>query len=289
MYNLKELSVDIPLNVLSVVTGVAGSGKSTLIRKVLPSQFPEVRIIDQSPIIGSSRGTLLTYLGIFDKIRKVFAQANKVSTQLFSNNSLGACSNCKGLGFEKIDLAFMDDVELPCEVCNGSGFTPEVLKYKFQRKNITEIMELTIEEALTFFRELEFVDNFRLLTELGLGYLKLGQRLNTFSGGERQRLKLSAELEVRNHIIVLDEPSIGLHPSDTQMLLDILERLVEMGNTVIVIEHNLDIISQADWIIDIGPGAGKCGGQLIFQGTVDSLLGYKNSETANYLKSYLNV
>lgn len=287
LHNLKNISVEIPKHVLSVITGVAGSGKSSLIGKVLPVQFPEVTIIDQSPVAGHSRSTLLTYLGISDKIRKLFADANQTSNQLFSSNSKGACPNCKGLGIEKIDLAFMDDIELPCEVCHGTGFNPDVLKYKFKHKNIAEVMSLTIEEAETFFEDPDFLAYFSLLSELGLSYLKLGQRLNTFSGGEMQRLKLSRELERGENILVLDEPSTGLHPSDTERLMRILNKLVDEGNTLLVIEHNLDMISQADWIIDIGPGAGRYGGELVFEGTVAQLLKDKISETAKYLRRHL--
>jgi excinuclease UvrABC ATPase subunit len=288
LFNLKNLTVEIPKNVLTVITGVAGSGKSTLISKVLPRQFPDVKIIDQSAIIGHSRASLLTYLGISDKIRKLFADANKVSNQFFSSNSLGACPNCKGLGIEKIDLAFMDDIEQPCEVCHGSGFDPAVLQYRFRGKNIAEVMALTVEEAGSFFK-VDFLIPFNLLTELGLSYMTLGQRLSTFSGGERQRLKLSRELQGENNILVLDEPSTGLHPSDTQKLMGILNKLVDHGNTLIVIEHNLDIISQADWIIDIGPGAGKYGGELVFEGMVGDLLKNKVSATAKYLRKHLDI
>lgn len=289
LFNLKNITVEIPKQVLSVVTGVAGSGKSTLISKVLPARFPEVKVIDQSPVLGRSRATLLTYLGISDQIRKLFAGANRVSTQLFSSNSRGACPNCKGLGIEKIDLAFMDDIEQPCEVCKGSGFDPGVLKYKFHKKNIADVMNLTVEEAERFFENHAFVVQFNMLSELSLSYLKLGQRLSTFSGGERQRLKLSRELKKQGNILVLDEPSTGLHPSDTACLMRILNKLVDQGNTLIVIEHNLDIISQADWVIDIGPGAGKYGGTLVFEGPVKQLLTNRVSETAKYLKKHLSA
>lgn len=287
LFNLKNITVEIPRNVLTVVTGVAGSGKSTLIGKVLPLQLPAVKIINQSPIAGSQRSTLLTYLGMSDRLRRLFASANNVSERLFSTNSLGACPDCKGLGVEKIDLAFMDDIEQPCDVCHGTGFDPKVLKYRFLHKNIAEVLDLTVEEALVFFEQYDFVTQLNLLMELGLGYLKLGQRLSTFSGGERQRLKLSAELTEDHNILVLDEPSTGLHPADTQQLLHVLDRLVDQGNTVIVIEHNLDIIAQADWILDIGPGAGKYGGELVFQGNVGNLLKNKVSETAKYLNQHL--
>ncbi|MFC3199924.1 ATP-binding cassette domain-containing protein [Parapedobacter deserti] len=287
LYNLKNITVGIPTTVLSVVTGVAGSGKSTLISKVLPTQYPEARIIDQSPIAISSRANLLTYLGVSDSVRDLFARSNGVSNKLFSRNSNGACPNCKGLGIEKIDLAFMEDVEEPCEVCGGSGFDPEVLRFKYQRKNIAETMNLTIAEALDFFKNQEFSGHFNLLIELGLSYITLGQRLNTFSGGERQRLKLTKELNSKTNLLVLDEPSTGLHPSDTENLMTIFDKLINHGNTVVVIEHNLDIIAQADWVIDIGPGAGKYGGALIFEGPVEKLLAHETSATGEYLRKHL--
>ena len=287
LYNLKNVTVEIPENVLTVVTGVAGSGKSTLISKVLPKQFPEAKIIDQSQIRGSSKSNLLTYLGVSDKIRRLFSKANDVNIKLFSSNSEGGCENCKGLGMEKIDLAFMDDIEAPCEVCGGSGFKPQVLKYTYQNKNIVEVLDLTTLEARSFFDQNDFATDFDLLIDLGLDYLKLGQRLNGFSGGERQRLKLTKEIDDEDNLIVLDEPSTGLHPFDTKKLMSILNKLVNQNNTIIVIEHNLDIISQADWIIDVGEGAGKYGGEVIFEGTVEQLLNYKKSATAEYLREYL--
>lgn len=287
LHNLKNITVNIPKKVLTVVTGVAGSGKSTLISKVLPIQFPEVKIIDQSIFAATSRSNLLTYLDISDFIRNLFAKENNVSNKIFSRNGEGACPNCKGLGIEKIDLAFMEDVEEPCEVCGGNGFNPDVLHYQYNSKNIAEVMELTVEESQIFFEENDFVHHFNLLVELGLGYLTLGQRLNSFSGGERQRLKLTKELNSVNNTFVLDEPSTGLHPADTEKLMVIINRLIDKGNTLIVIEHNLDIISKADWIIDIGIGAGKYGGNLIFEGFVADLLKNKKSETAKFLKKHL--
>jgi excinuclease UvrABC ATPase subunit len=267
--------------------GVAGSGKSTLISRVLPLQHPSAKIIDQSPIAASSRANLLTYLGISDNIRNIFARKNSVSNRIFSRNGEGACPNCGGLGVEKLDLAFMEDVEEPCEVCHGSGFNDQVLKYKYNGKTIIDVMNLTVEEAGKFFAGSNFTGQFDLMTELGLGYLTLGQRLNTFSGGERQRLKLTKELNVINNILVLDEPSTGLHPSDNEKLLSLLNMLIEKKNTVVIIEHNLDIISQADWIIDMGPGPGKYGGKIIFEGTVGKLLLNKDSLTAKYLRDHL--
>lgn len=287
LHNLQNISVDIPQKVLTVVTGVAGSGKSTLINKVMPLQHPGIKIIDQSLFAASIRANLLTYLGLSDDVRNLFAKANNVSNKLFSRNSDGACPNCKGLGIERIDLAFMDDIEQVCEVCNGSGFDPSVLEYVYNHKNISEVMNMTVAEATVFFTSHSFTEQFGLLIKLGLDYLSLGQRLNGFSGGERQRLKLTRELKGSNNVIVLDEPSTGLHPTDTKKLMRFLNGLVDKGNTVIVIEHNLDIIAQADWIVDIGPGAGKFGGTVVFEGNVDELLHYQTSATAEYLRHHL--
>jgi excinuclease UvrABC ATPase subunit len=289
LFNLKNIDVDIPKNCLTVITGVAGSGKSTLISKVLPQQYPETKVIDQSAITASIRSNLLTYLDLLDPIRQLFAKANKVSAKLFSFNSEGACPQCKGSGIERIELAFLDDVEMTCDLCHGSGYDPEVLKYLYKDKNIAEILKMTVTEASNFFEDHNLQQQFNSLVSLGLDYIAIGQRLNTFSGGERQRLKLSKELNETDNIFVLDEPSTGLHPSDTEKLISLLNNLVEKGNTIIVIEHNLDIISQADWIIDIGPLAGEKGGELVFSGTVSGLLSAEKSLTGHYLKKYLEL
>lgn len=286
-HNLKNINIKIPRSVMTVVTGVAGSGKSTLINQVLPLQYPDVTIIDQSIFTASVRSNLLTYLDLSDPVRTLFANANKVSNKLFSRNSEGACPNCKGLGIERIDLAFMEDIEQACEVCKGSGFDPKVLKFLYNKKSIADVMGLTISEAIDFFPQTAFARAFDLLFRLGLDYLTLGQRLDNLSGGERQRLKLTKELRGFSKIIILDEPSTGLHPSDTEKLLHFFAELVDKGNTLIVIEHNLEIIAQADWIIDIGPGAGKFGGEILFEGTVEQLLTSKKSVTAKYLKQHL--
>ncbi|WP_221411895.1 ATP-binding cassette domain-containing protein [Empedobacter brevis] len=288
LYNLKNINVNIPQNVMTVITGVAGSGKSTLINKVLPEFYPEITIIDQSLFATGIRSNLLTYLNLSDDVRKRFSKANIVSDKLFSRNSEGACENCKGIGVEKIDLAFMDDIEQPCEVCGGSGFKPQVLKYHYNNKNIVEVMDTTIEEAFYFFPDKLYRQSFDMLLKLGLGYLTLGQRLDSFSGGERQRLKLTKELKNSNKIIVLDEPSTGLHPSDNEKLLHFINDLVKKNNTIIIIEHNLDLIAQADWIIDIGLGAGKFGGSVVFTGTVSDLLKDNLSFTAECLRKHLN-
>ncbi|MFP3595125.1 ATP-binding cassette domain-containing protein [Chryseobacterium sp. SIMBA_029] len=285
LHNLKNVSVNIPTGIMNVITGVAGSGKSTLINKVLPLFYPQVTVVDQSVFTASSRSNLLTYLNLSNTVRKLFSQANKVSEKLFSRNGEGACLNCRGLGVEKIDLAFMDDIEQPCEVCQGSGYKPEVLLYLYHEKSIADIMNMTVLEALHFFPQ--FQNELTLLIKLGLDYLTLGQRLDSFSGGERQRLKLTRELSHTDKIIVLDEPSTGLHPIDNEKLLSFFEELVNAGNTLIIIEHNLDIIAQADWVIDIGPGAGKMGGSIVFEGTVANLLQAKHSATSYYLKKHL--
>lgn len=287
LYNLKNVHVKIPKNVMTVVTGVAGSGKSTLINKVLPKCYQEITIIDQSIFTAGIRSNLLTYLNLSNDIRKRFSKANNVSDRLFSRNSEGACENCKGIGVEKIDLAFMDDIEQPCEVCGGSGFKPQVLKYRYSNKNIAEVMDMTVEEAFDFFPDKLYRASFDMLLKLGLNYLTLGQRLDHFSGGEGQRLKLTKELKQTNKIIVLDEPSTGLHPSDAKKLLAFMNSLVENNNTLIVIEHNLDIITQADWVIDIGPGAGQHGGNIVFTGPVIDLLQDHVSITAEYLRQHL--
>ncbi|MCJ7935700.1 MAG: excinuclease ABC subunit UvrA [Chryseobacterium sp.] len=287
LYNLKNINVNIPTGVMTVVTGVAGSGKSTLINRVLPDFYPDLTVIDQSMFAASARSNLLTYLNISDSVRQLFARSNHVSEKLFSRNSEGACKHCKGLGIEKIDLAFMDDIEQPCEECGGSGFDPEVLHYQYHQKTIVDVMNMTVSEAMHFFTDEAIIKHFEILVTLGLDYLTLGQRLDSFSGGERQRLKLTRELKHRNQIIVLDEPSTGLHPSDTRKLLSFLNDLVDQDNTLIVIEHNLDIIAQADRIIDIGPGAGKLGGKIMFEGTPEELLKNKTSFTAEFLRKHI--
>lgn len=287
LYNLKNVDIQIPREVMTVVTGVAGSGKSTLINKELPKFCPDVTVVDQSLFTTGMRSNLLTYLNLSDDVRKRFAKANKVSNKLFSRNSEGACENCKGAGVQKIDLAFMDNIEQPCEVCGGSGFKEKVLQYRYNGKNIVEVMEMTVAEAPAFFPDELYCSTFNILRQLGLTYLTLGQRLDSFSGGERQRLKLTRELKHSNKVIVLDEPSTGLHPSDTQKLLNYMDKLVDKGNTLIVIEHNLDVMAYADWIIDMGPGAGKYGGNVLFAGSVQDMLKDKKSVTAAFLRRHI--
>lgn len=284
MHNLRNVSVDIPAGVLNVVTGVAGSGKSTLINDVFLSQHPDAIVIDQSAIGVSTRSNPATYTGILDDVRKAFASANKVSPSLFSFNSKGACENCQGLGVVYMDLSFLESVKLPCEVCGGKRFKEEVLEYKLNGKSIAEVLEMTVEQALEFFQIKEVVRKLQAMSDVGLNYITLGQPLSTLSGGECQRIKLASELHKKGSIYVMDEPTTGLHMSDIGHLLEIMNRLVEAGNTVIVIEHNLEVIGQADWIIDMGPDGGSKGGQVVFEGTPSQIIQAEHSITGKYLK-----
>lgn len=283
--NLQNVSVDIPMGVLTLVTGVAGSGKSSLIHQVFLRQHPEAIMIDQSAVGVSIRSNPATYTGIMDDVRKAFACANKVNAGLFSFNSKGACENCQGLGVIYTDLAFLDGVKSPCEVCEGKRFKEEVLAYKLNGKSIAEVLEMTVQQALQFFDIKEITLKLQAMSDVGLDYLKLGQPLSTLSGGECQRIKLATELHKKGSIYVLDEPTTGLHMSDIMHLLEIMNRLVEAGNTVIVIEHNLSVIKNADWIIDMGPEGGSKGGKVMFEGTPKQLLGAKNSLTGKYLRN----
>ncbi|MHA4807289.1 ATP-binding cassette domain-containing protein [Flavitalea flava] len=287
LHNLKHVSVRIPKGVLTVVTGVAGSGKSSLINGMIPRLYPESICIDQSALAGSKRSNPATYTGISDPIRQLFAKQNKVNASLFSFNSEGACPVCKGLGVTYTDLAFMDTIVTTCEVCKGRRFTNKVLSYTLRGKNIDEVLKLSVMEAIVFFREKEITTVLNRLHEVGLDYLSLGQPLTSLSGGERQRIKLATELETEGNIYILDEPTTGLHLSDVENLIRLLNQLVNKGSTVIVIEHNLDVISQADWIIDMGPGAGKEGGKVIFEGNPQEMVKDKKSLTGVFLKKYI--
>lgn len=284
LHNLRNVCVAIPTGVLTVVTGVAGSGKSTLINDVFLSQHSDAIVIDQSAIGVSTRSNPATYTGIMDDVRKAFASANKVNQGLFSFNSKGACEHCQGLGVVYTDLAFLDNVKLPCEVCEGKRFKEEVLAYKFEGKSIADVLEMTVEQALEFFKLKEVVRKLQAMSDVGLDYITLGQPLSTLSGGECQRIKLASELHKKGSIYVMDEPTTGLHMSDIGHLLEIMNRLVDAGNTVIVIEHNLEVISQADWIIDMGPDGGSRGGTVTFEGTPAQIIHAEHSITGKYLQ-----
>jgi excinuclease UvrABC ATPase subunit len=281
--NLKDVSVTLPTGVLTVITGVAGSGKSSLINEAFLSQHPEAVVIDQAPLSTSSRSNPATYTGIMDDVRKAYAAANKVDAGLFSFNSKGACPNCQGLGVTYTDLGFLEGVKLPCEVCGGKRFKDEVLAYTLNGKSIADVLNMTVHQALAFLQMKEVQSKLQALSDVGLDYLTLGQPLSTLSGGECQRIKLASELHKQGSIYVMDEPTTGLHLSDIGRLLTIMNRLVDGGNTVIVIEHHLDVIRNADWIIDMGPEGGNKGGMVIFEGTPRELLKASHSLTSKYL------
>ncbi|MGA2479196.1 MAG: excinuclease ABC subunit UvrA [Spirochaetia bacterium] len=282
--NLKDVSVDIPCGVLTVVTGVAGSGKSSLINEVFLAQHPDAVAIDQAAAGVSTRSNPATYTGVLDDIRKAFAAANGVSASLFSFNSKGACPNCQGLGVIYTDLAFLGAVKVRCEICEGRRFKDEVLTHTLEGRTITDVLALTVSEALNALRIPEVTRKLQAMSDVGLDYLTLGQPLSTLSGGECQRIKLASELHQNGSIYVLDEPTTGLHLSDVGNLLSIMNRLVDGGNTVIVIEHNMAIIANADWIIDMGPEGGHRGGEVVFEGTPRELLKEKQSSTGSYLR-----
>jgi excinuclease UvrABC ATPase subunit len=285
--NLRNVTVKIPKGVLTVITGVAGSGKSSLIHGCLSRHYPDAVYVDQTLTAGSRRSNLATYSGMADTIRKAFATANKVEPALFSANSKGACPACEGLGVIYTDLQHLDPVAVRCESCEGRCFTGEVLTLKLRRKNINEVLDLSVTDALSYFTEKPVLATLKALQDVGLGYITLGQRLNTVSGGERQRLKLAAELQKPSQIVVLDEPTTGLHMADVATLLALLDTMVDNGTTLIVIEHNLDVVARADWVIDMGPGAGAEGGAVVFEGAPRDLLKAPKSLTGKYLAARL--
>ncbi|MFF5411638.1 ATP-binding cassette domain-containing protein [Streptomyces albidoflavus] len=290
-HNLQDVDVDIPLGVLTVVTGVAGSGKSSLIHGSIPGS-DEVVSVDQSPIRGSRRSNPATYTGLLDPIRKAFAKANGVKPALFSANSEGACPNCKGAGVVYTDLGMMAGVSATCEECDGKRFEASVLEHHLGGKDISEVLAMPVTEAEEFFREGEARTPaaHRVLTRLadvGLGYLTLGQPLTTLSGGERQRLKLATHMADKGGTYVLDEPTTGLHLADVDQLLALLDRLVDSGKSVIVIEHHQAVMAHADWIIDLGPGAGHDGGRVVFEGTPADLTEKRGTVTGEHLAAYI--
>ncbi|MWA15516.1 ATP-binding cassette domain-containing protein [Streptomyces sp. BA2] len=286
LHNLKDVEVDIPLGVLAVVTGVAGSGKSSLIHGYLSGREGVV-VADQSPIRGSRRSNPATYTGLLGPIRTAFAKANGVKAALFSANSEGACPKCNGIGLIYTDLAMMAGVASVCEKCEGERFTAEVLTYRLRGKNISEVLGMSIAEAHDFFPSGQAHTILGRLSDVGLGYLRLGQPLNTLSGGERQRLKLAIHMAEKSSTYVLDEPTTGLHLADVDKLLALLDRLVDDGNSVVVIEHHQAVMAHADWIIDLGPGGGHDGGQVVFTGTPADLVAEGDTVTARHLREYV--
>jgi excinuclease UvrABC ATPase subunit len=286
LHNLKNVSVDIPLGVLTVVTGVAGYGKSSLIHGYLADREGVV-VADQAPIRGSRRSNPATYTGLLDSIRSEFAKANGVKPSLFSPNSDGACPTCKGLGVVYTDLAMMAGVASICEDCEGRRFMPEVLQYELRGKTIGDVLDMPVAEAREFFTTGKAKTILGRLDDVGLGYISLGQPLTTLSGGERQRLKLAINMAQKGAIYVLDEPTTGLHLADVDRLLGLLDRLVEEGHTVIVIEHHQAVMAHADWIVDLGPGAGSDGGRVVFEGPPAELVAGATTLTGQHLREYL--
>ncbi|MFD8404583.1 ATP-binding cassette domain-containing protein [Streptomyces anulatus] len=291
-HNLRDVNVDIPLGVLTVITGVAGSGKSSLVHGSIPAG-ENVISVDQSPIKGSRRSNPATYTGLLEPIRKAFAKANGVKPALFSANSEGACPTCNGAGVIFTDLGMMASVSSPCEDCEGKRFQPLVLDYHLGGRDISEVLAMSVAEAEEFFGSSgeaplpaahKILDR---LVDVGLGYLSLGQPLTTLSGGERQRLKLATHMADKGGVYVLDEPTTGLHLADVEQLLGLLDRLVDSGKSVIVIEHHQAVMAHADWIIDLGPGAGHDGGQIVFQGTPADLVADRSTLTGEHLAEYV--
>lgn len=281
--NLKNISIKIPKGVLTLVTGVAGAGKSTLIKHEFLKQNTGAVLIDQSPVSANSRSSLATYSGIMNDIRTSFAKANGVKASLFSSNSEGACDNCKGSGIVQTNLAFMESIKSTCNVCEGKKFKKEVLEYRFKGQNIIEILEMSVSDAIEFFSLKQIKKKLQCIEKMGIGYLTLGQTLDTLSGGECQRLKLANELNKESSVYILDEPTTGLHMADIENFINIIEEIVDNGNTVIVIEHNIDVIKRSDWVIEVGPEGGAKGGQVIFEGTPKELSNNKISLTAKYI------
>ncbi|MDQ0843875.1 excinuclease ABC subunit UvrA [Streptomyces sp. V1I6] len=289
--NLRDVDVDIPLGVLAVVTGVAGSGKSSLLHGSIPAG-EDVVSVDQGAIRGSRRSNPATYTGLLDPIRKAFAKANGVKPALFSANSEGACPNCNGAGVTYIDLAMMAGVSTPCEECEGKRFQASVLEYHLGGRDISEVLAMSVTEAEDFFGAGEAHTPaahkiLERLADVGLGYLTLGQPLTTLSGGERQRLKLATHMAEKGGVYILDEPTTGLHLADVEQLLGLLDRLVDSGKSVIVIEHHQAVMAHADWIIDLGPGAGHDGGRIVFEGTPADLVAARSTLTGEHLAAYV--
>ncbi|GAA1951299.1 excinuclease ABC subunit UvrA [Amycolatopsis minnesotensis] len=281
--NLKGVSVRVPEGVLTAVTGVAGSGKSSLSGE-FRARFPDAVMVDQSAIGVSSRSTPATYVDIFDQVRALFAKVNGVSPGMFSFNSTGACRGCGGRGVLETDLAFLDPVTVTCEQCEGRRYADEVLEHRVGGRTIVDVLGMTVEDALGFFDDPVIRRRLATLHEVGVGYLTLGQPLSTLSGGERQRVKLAHRLRETGTVYVFDEPTTGLHMADVRALVGLLDRLVDAGNTVLVVEHDPDVIVRADWVVDLGPEAGRHGGEVIFEGTPADLLAAEGSHTGEFLR-----
>lgn len=290
-HNIKNISVKIPQNAITLVTGPAGSGKSTLIRKLFTIKYPKATILDQTLPQAMSSSNIISYLNIYDEIKKVFAKANDVDKSIFSARGKGACPECKGRGTIKIDLAYMPAYEGVCEKCQGKKFNNKALSYLYRGKNISQVFDLTAREAKDLFYDNDLINRgLEAIIKANLSYVKLGQGLDTYSGGELQRLKIGELLlKHKSDIIILDEPTTGLHEYDIEKLMDLIHELVNRGNSLIIIEHNLSVISQADWIIDLGPKGGKLGGELVFEGYPIDFIKDKKSFTARHLREFLKI
>ncbi|WP_434690023.1 ATP-binding cassette domain-containing protein [Hungatella sp. SB206] len=286
LHNLKNVDADIPLGIMTVVTGVAGSGKSTLISQVFARQYEsDIVMVDQGPITATNRSTPASYLGFFDEIRKLLARESGRPDGLFSFNSTGACPVCGGKGVIVTELAYMDPIVTECEACSGMRYNEEALACMYKGKNIVELLGMTASQAMDLFEDAKIRKHLKVMQQVGLSYLTLGQPLSTLSGGERQRIKLAKNLGKKGSIIVMDEPTTGLHASDIQNLLKLFDLIVSRGNSLVVIEHNLDVIKQADWIIDIGPDGGKNGGEVVFEGTPMDMIRSAETLTAKCLRA----
>lgn len=281
--NLKNTNIEIPKSILVSVCGVSGSGKSSLMFGAFTERYPETISVGQGSIGTSSRSTLATYMGILNDIRSILSRETGQPAGLFSFNSLGACPVCDGKGVTTPDVAFADPVTVTCEACKGTRYSDEALSYRYKGKNIVEILELTIDETNRYLEMPKIVRKVNTLKDVGLGYLTLGQTTSSLSGGEVQRLKLASQLKKEGQIYLLDEPSLGLHTKDNDNLLEVFQRLVDKGNSVIIIEHNLTFIAASDWVIEMGPGGGKKGGEVLFEGTPEEML-QSNTVTAKWLK-----
>ena len=287
--NLKNLSFDVPIGVMIALTGVSGSGKSSLIEEIVRQHEENIVLIDQSSVGANKRGCLATYVGVFDVIRKIFSKENGVNPSLFSYNSHGGCDLCKGLGVINMDMNFLGDVKIKCEDCKGLRYKDEVLKYKYRGKNVAEVVGMTAVEMGHFFDDRKVKKACGLLCEVGLDYMEMGQTLDTLSGGEAQRLKLASRLKSEGEFYILDEPTSGLHFDDVNKLLKLLNRLVDNGNTVLVVEHNIDVVKNADWVIDLGPEGGEKGGEIVAFGTPKMVAKSKQSHTGKYLKKTIYI
>ncbi len=287
LHNLKQVDVDLPLGVLTVVAGVAGSGKSSLMEHFQNVCREEIVSIQQKDIGINLRSTPATYLDISDAIRNLFAKANKVSNQWFSFNSKGACPACQGKGIIVSEMAFMESIETVCELCGGSRYSREALQYRYRGKTIADVMGMTVNEAAEFFAEEDFLPRLQSMQRVGLGYLHLNQAMTTLSGGELQRVKLASELGRRGSIFILDEPTSGLHLDDIRKLMILFNQMVDAGNSLFLVEHSLDVMKEADYVIEVGPGGGNLGGQLLFAGTPREMLDCEASVTRPYMQESL--